>query len=933
MSLSFADTHNMVAYLNKSDASEGFTQIIDFLNGNYIMLQALVDRKKLVITEASIRDVLRLDDADGVDCLHNEEIFAKLARMGYEKPSTMLTFYKAFFSSQWKFLIHTILQPMSAKHTSWNEFSSALSSAVICLSTGRKFNFSKYIFESLVRNVDSSSKFYMYPRFIQLIIQNQLSDLSTHTTRYTSPALTKKVFANMKRVGKGLSGVKMPLFEGMLVVGENVDEGIAKERVQDDAVVVAAQEGVTAAIAEDVQEQSVPSPTLPPQPQDLPSTSQRIDTSDDTVIEDVSNKRKMIHELDKDEGVALLLKKRKKRKLKRLRILLEDEPAEVEEAVDVVTTVKLITEVVAAVSESVTAAITTIVAVSTATITVVPVIVASASTRRRKGVVISFNQTYSLQEFCHLPTRFTHEFQFMGEDDFKIVKVRDHVGFYVVSKDGTRTWYPHILPHGKKPIQGTQSVSIDQAYSFYVAYGKKAGFNVRRGGEYKAVGFGDATTKYFHCTKEGFLPNPKEKSGVRSLDVDISEHSEVSDGFERFRNPKKKQSRRKPTFRCGCLASLTIKKIEMCLRNIGYTKHHFLYQVSNANFGPAIGFRLMKQIYGGLDMVGVTVNDCKNQKKKISVLIGDDDRLVGLFWADEEAIRNYATFGDIVSFDATFRSNKYQMVFFPFTEINHHNRCIIFASGLLADETAGAYIWHRLCMWHIMMKLGTKVEFCKSEMKLHCGCNRYEVYGLLCRHTFYVLRMNNVKESPKSCLHKRWLKNAKPSSFDRRRITGTSDVVQSEVLELCKIFESSIDRLVHDLDKLHIYKDKMKELLNQAEIDVPMVPKVNSKAVMSAMLGVDEPEKVLIGNPNLSKVKGTGCFSRMKHVAEVTVEELAKRRTYGLCGGKEGHNKRTCTNEPASKKPKVQAALKEKAAPKQQASQPRRSRLRSSTPK
>ncbi|GKB00927.1 hypothetical protein Tco_0828971 [Tanacetum coccineum] len=121
-----------------------------------------------------------------------------------------------------------------------------------------------------------------------------------------------------------------------------------------------------------------------------------------------------------------------------------------------------------------------------------------------------------------------------SEDDFEIVKVRDHVGFYVVGKDGTRTWYPDILAHGEKPIQGTQFVSVDQAYSFYVAYGKKAGFDVRRGGEYKAVGFVDATTKYFHCSREGFLPNTKEKSGVNSLDVDISEHSEISDGFERF---------------------------------------------------------------------------------------------------------------------------------------------------------------------------------------------------------------------------------------------------------------------------------------------------------------------------------------------------------------------------------------------------------------
>nr|GFA84653.1 hypothetical protein [Tanacetum cinerariifolium] len=136
----------MVAYLSQSDASEGFNQIIDFLNrssikyaltvnpniyvscikqfwttvavkkvNDIIRLQALVDKKKVMITEAIIRDALHLDDVEGVECLPNKEIIPKLARMGYEKPSTKLTFYKAFFSSQWKFLTHIILQCMSAK--------------------------------------------------------------------------------------------------------------------------------------------------------------------------------------------------------------------------------------------------------------------------------------------------------------------------------------------------------------------------------------------------------------------------------------------------------------------------------------------------------------------------------------------------------------------------------------------------------------------------------------------------------------------------------------------------------------------------------------------------------------------------------------------------------------------------------------------------
>nr|GEY70330.1 hypothetical protein [Tanacetum cinerariifolium] len=216
--LTFYDTHNMVAFLSKSDASAGFDQILDFLNAQVIQyalmvnptiyvsyikhfwatasikkandvvkLQALVDRKKVVVTEDVIRQDIRLDDVDGVECLSNEEIFAGLARMGYEKPPPKLTVYKAFFSAQWKFLIHTLVQCVSAKRT------------------------------AMVRNVDSPSKFLMYPRFLQVLINNQVDGLSSHTTRYSSSTFTPKVFANMRRVGKGFSEVETPLFASMLV--------------------------------------------------------------------------------------------------------------------------------------------------------------------------------------------------------------------------------------------------------------------------------------------------------------------------------------------------------------------------------------------------------------------------------------------------------------------------------------------------------------------------------------------------------------------------------------------------------------------------------------------------------------------------------------------------------------------------------------------
>nr|GEU98583.1 putative reverse transcriptase domain-containing protein [Tanacetum cinerariifolium] len=135
-------------------------------SNDVVRLQALIDRKKVIIIGDSIRQALRLNDADSIDCLPNEEIFAELARMGYGKPSTKLTFYKAFFLAQWKFLIRTILQCMSAKRNAWNEFSSSIASAVICLAT--------------------------------------VGNLSSHATKYTSSALTQKSHCKYEEDWKGI---------------------------------------------------------------------------------------------------------------------------------------------------------------------------------------------------------------------------------------------------------------------------------------------------------------------------------------------------------------------------------------------------------------------------------------------------------------------------------------------------------------------------------------------------------------------------------------------------------------------------------------------------------------------------------------------------------------------------------------------------------
>ncbi|GJR42321.1 hypothetical protein Tco_1310424 [Tanacetum coccineum] len=114
--LKFADTHNMVAFLAKPTENEGFKQIVDFLNAHTIkcaltinptiytsyieqfwaivkvktingevQLQALVDERKIIITESIVRRDLQLEDAEGVDCLPNVTIFEQLTLMGRSK--------------------------------------------------------------------------------------------------------------------------------------------------------------------------------------------------------------------------------------------------------------------------------------------------------------------------------------------------------------------------------------------------------------------------------------------------------------------------------------------------------------------------------------------------------------------------------------------------------------------------------------------------------------------------------------------------------------------------------------------------------------------------------------------------------------------------------------------------------------------------------
>ncbi|GJR99964.1 hypothetical protein Tco_0316473 [Tanacetum coccineum] len=186
-------------------------------------ISATIDRKvKVLVSEASIRRHLKLEDSEGLSSLPNAEIFEQLANMGYVTDFDKYYVSKgAFFPHMEILAIHTILYCLSPKKTAWDQFSSNLATAIICLATNRIFNFSKFLFEAMVKNIDSQHKFLMYPRFIQIFVNKHQRLLLPHKTIYPTPTLKHKLFNNMKRVSKGYSGVVTPLFDTMIAQGQS----------------------------------------------------------------------------------------------------------------------------------------------------------------------------------------------------------------------------------------------------------------------------------------------------------------------------------------------------------------------------------------------------------------------------------------------------------------------------------------------------------------------------------------------------------------------------------------------------------------------------------------------------------------------------------------------------------------------------------------
>nr|GEV94243.1 hypothetical protein [Tanacetum cinerariifolium] len=130
--------HNKVGYLLKPTGSNDYHQIIDFLRASHIRtpelgppaIQATIDKTPYTITKDIVRSHLQLADDGGIDELPIAEIYS-------------------------------IMDNLSTKSGSWDQFGSPIDVALICLSDGRRFNWSSYIFKGMVSNIGNAKNFLM----------------------------------------------------------------------------------------------------------------------------------------------------------------------------------------------------------------------------------------------------------------------------------------------------------------------------------------------------------------------------------------------------------------------------------------------------------------------------------------------------------------------------------------------------------------------------------------------------------------------------------------------------------------------------------------------------------------------------------------------------------------------------------------------------
>jgi hypothetical protein len=74
-------------------------------------------------------------------------------------------------------------------------------------------------------------------------------------------------------------------------------------------------------------------------------------------------------------------------------------------------------------------------------------------------------------------------------------------------------------------------------------------------------------------------------------------------------------------------------------------------------------------------------------------VVDDHGKFIYIFRADATSRKNYSHFGDVVSFNATYSTNQYNIKFTSFTGVNHHMQSVFLGAAFIINEKIESYEW------------------------------------------------------------------------------------------------------------------------------------------------------------------------------------------------------------------------------------------------
>ncbi|XP_019179511.1 PREDICTED: protein FAR1-RELATED SEQUENCE 5-like [Ipomoea nil] len=259
------------------------------------------------------------------------------------------------------------------------------------------------------------------------------------------------------------------------------------------------------------------------------------------------------------------------------------------------------------------------------------------------------------------------------------------------SQDGTSIWFTECDP-AIKPVVDQVFDTLEDDIAYYKTYASVTGFDVRKSSDIKNR-YGIILKKKLVCNREGY------KDAKPNTTTD--------------QNNTTQTKRRRPSNRVGCMAKIVfrrnstgryvVKKFEEghthCLceesykpflkgnRKLDIGHQQFIVNCSKVNIGASKSHDLYAEMVGGVENVGATQQDFKNYRREILAYMqggdaqmviskyldlksdyddmyfeyeaNENDQLARVFWVDGMARKQYSVFGDVVSFDATYKTNRY----------------------------------------------------------------------------------------------------------------------------------------------------------------------------------------------------------------------------------------------------------------------------------